>query len=173
MLWSAIGFADLRRWVPDAVIDAVDGRIIDFFAVPDSSTIEFAEFYNFVSLPEPLSFLARGADIGPVVAIVVGLIALAIPKAAVRWLLVGLVAIPVILLVGLLVTLGFESFDFLTDEIDRFIPWFVLPALGSLLVLLPRRRSDSAPTPPQDVFYAPTQAPGSPPAAGPGAPPFS
>ncbi len=171
-VWSAVGFADLRRWIPDAVVDAVDGRIIDFFVVPDRDFLEFAEFYSFLSLPDPLSFLARGADIGPIVAIVFGVIALLAPRAAVRWLLIGLVAIPLVVLFGFLVTIGVDSFEDLTEDIDRFIPWFVLPVIGSVLLMLPRRRSDSAPVPSQDVFYAPNQAAG-PPAAGPAAPPIS
>lgn len=159
LVWSAVSFADLRGWIPDFVVDALDGRIIDFFTAPDEFTLQFFEFFNVVSLPESLDFLARGADIGPVVAVLVAVVALAAPKLGVRLLLVLLVAIPMILLVGLLVTFGADSFDFITEEFDRFVPWFVLPAIGSLLLLLPGGRSSDAATPSGPASYAPGQPP--------------
>ncbi len=172
LVWCTVGFAVLRDWIPDAVEDVIDGRIIDFFTLPDRFTLQFAEFFAVVRLPESLDFLGRAANIGPVIAIVMAIIALIIPKGVVRWILVGLVSIPMFLLLGLLVTIASDSFDFFIDEIDRLIPWFVLPGIGSVLLLWPSRRSASAPPPQQDVFYAPVQSP-EPPFAGPGAPPFS
>jgi hypothetical protein len=172
LVWCAVGFAVLRDWIPDDLEDAIDGRIIDFFTLPDRFALQFAEFFAVVRLPESLDFLGRAANIGPVIAIVMAIIALIIPKGVVRWILVGLVSIPMFLLVGLLVTIASDSFDIIIDEIDRFIPWFVLPGIGSLLLLWPSRRSVSAPTPHQHVFYDPVQSP-EPPFAGPGTPPFS
>lgn len=171
-MWTAVGFANLRGWTPDAVLDAVDGRIADFFFIPSRFFIEFLEFFAFITLPESLSFLSRGADIGPVIAIVMAIVALIIPTRVVRWILVALVAIPMFLLLGVLVSRISDSFDFVIDEIDRFLSWFVLPGIGSVLLLWPSRTSAPAPTPPHDVFYAPGQPP-EPPFAGPGTPPFS
>ncbi len=183
LVWSAVGFANVRGWTPDAVFDAVDGRLIGFFFVPDRFTLQFAEFFASVRIPDSLTFLARGGDIGPIVAIITAIVALVVPTRWVRWILVGLVAIPMVLLLGLTVTFASDSIDFFIDEIDRLVPWFVLPGIGSLLLLWPGGRSAPAPTqpaathpfaqaPPQDVFYAPGQPP-APPSAGPGAPPFS
>lgn len=171
ILWGAIGFADLRRWVPDAVVDVADGRLLDFFFMPDQAVLRFLEFFSFVSLPDSLGFLSRGADIGPVLMIAVAISALVVPGRIGRWLLVALVAIPIVLMIGLLVTLAVDSFDFFVDDIDRFIPWFVLPGVGALLLLLPGRRSSNAATPPQNVIYDAGQPP-VPPNSGPGAPPF-
>lgn len=172
LVWSAVGFANLRDWTPDAVRDAVDGRIVGFFAIPERFTLQFFEFFNAVTLPDSLDFLARGADIGPVVAILMAVVALIVPTRAVRWILVVLISIPIVLLGGILVTLLADSFDLVIEDIDRFIPWFVLPVVGSLLLLWPRRHGTAAPTPPQDVFYAQGQSP-EPPFPGSGTPPFS
>lgn len=172
LLWTAVGFANLRGWTPDAVLDAADGRPADFFFIPSRFLLEFFEFFSFLTLPESLSFLSRGADIGPVIAIVLAIVALIIPTRAVRWILVLLIAIPMFLLVGFIVTAISDSFDFFTDEIDRFLPWFVLPGIGSVLLLWPSSRSAPAPTPAHDVFYAPGQSP-EPPFVGPGVPPLS
>lgn len=169
LVWSAVGFAQLRGWVPDTIASAADGRLLDFFFVPDRFTLEFFEFYSFISLPDSLSFLARVADVVPAIAVLLAAASLIAPTRVLRWMLVALVAIPVILAFGIVVSLLVDSFDFFIDDIDRFIPWFVLPTIGSALVLWPRRQS--AP-PPQNVIYAPGQPPESP-MSGPGAPPFA
>ncbi len=172
VFWGAVAFLAQRGWFPDQFFTVIDGRVAGFFFVPDRDELEFMEYFSFIRLPDALGFLSWAADIGPVLAVIAAIVALVVGREWVRRTLAGLIAVPMILNVGLIVTLALDRFSFVTDNLDRFIPWFVLPVIGMALVLWPSRRSGSAPSQQAGVFYAPGQQPG-PPFSGPGGPSYS
>ncbi|MEP6297799.1 MAG: FHA domain-containing protein [Ilumatobacter sp.] len=171
-VWSAVVFLEIREWIPDSLVRAIDGRVIDFFLAPGRDELRFQEYFSLITLPDGLGFLSWAAEIGPLVAVAGAIAALVVPRSTVRWIVVALVAIPTVLNIGVLVSLGFIEFSILTDNIDRFVPWFVLPFVGSLLLLWPSRRSAAGPSPQPGVFYD-LEQPSAPWPPGPGASPFS
>lgn len=172
LVWSVVVFLGVRDWLPDFFVRAIDFRAVGLFVAPARNDLRFQEYFSFISLPEGLDFLSWAAEIGPLVAVASAVVALVVPRAAMRWIVVALVAIPMILNIGLLVSVGLDDLSILTDNIDRFAPWFVLPFVGSVLLLWPERRSAAGPTQQPGVFYDSSQ-PSAPRPPGPGASPFS
>lgn len=172
LIWSAVVFLAVRDWLPDTFFSTVDGRAADFFLAPGREELRFQEYFSLISLPDGLGFLSWAAEIGPVVTVAAAIVALVARRPPARWIVVGLVAVPTILNIGFLVSLAVDEFSIITDNIDRFAPWFVLPLVGSVLLLWPRSRTPGGPTPQPGVFYDPGH-PSAPSPPGPGASPFS
>lgn len=166
--WGAIATLAAGDWLPDFFWDTADGWIARFFRSPSPRQLETREYYGFLELPD---FISPLAYVMPIAVVVLAVVALVTGSSTVR----KLVAVPVLFVlffvVGEVVQIAVNSFDFLFDAIEFWLPGFILPIVGVTLSWFPAS-STKAPSPGNatpgapGVFYAPNQAT-PPPTAGP------